>query len=391
MSPRLAVIGNLYPPHLLGGYEILCKQVVDALVSRGWEIRVLTSTHGVAGMTEEVVDDVPVSRRLGLYIPFGEPPHIDRAHRAKVTADNALIAQDWFGEWKPDIAFFWSQLRSTVGPIRAAMRCGIRRAITFNDANFASYAPAPWKRPHKALADRLVYSDSTTLGLDWGAATCISKVVRDDLANQLGHPVEAKVIHQGVPVDELPAKDLPGSAHDPFRVLYAGQLHRYKGVHDLIAAIASLIGKRRISLSIAGHGDTEYENELRKMAQGSDVTFLGRLGRTDLVQQYQLADALVFPSIWREPFGLTHLEAMACGVPVISTANGGQGEFLKDSLNSLIVEPERPDQVASAIERLIDDSALRIRLADEGIRLTRAEYSLTRYVDDLETWLRGML
>ena len=88
----------------------------------------------------------------------------------------------------------------------------------------------------------------------------------------------------------------------------------------------------------------------------------------------------VFPSIWSEPFGLTHLEAMASGVPVVSTANGGQGEFLRDGVNALVFEPEDAEGLACRLASLIVDDSLRRRIALGGRRLVEREFTLTRYV-----------
>lgn len=384
MSRRLAIVSNLYPPYVLGGYEILCHQVCRRLATRGWDIRVLTTNHG--GVEPNEVDGIGVDRELQLFLPFDQAPKIDRRHRNAVTSQNREITKQWLSDFQPSLVFVWSLLRATLGPVRAAMDARLPIAWTINDANLESYAPASWNRPHRAFEDRFLYPDATLRGISLSRSTAISDVVRQDLEGKLGYPVPAKVIHQGVPTEELPTKPSPSSAHAPFRLLYAGQLHDYKGVMDAVYAANSLAD--RVVLRVAGAGDSEFEQKL-KAAAGPSIEFLGKLDRTALVAQYQWADALIFPSVWREPFGLTHLEAMACGTPVISTANGGQGEFLVHERNSLIVPPSAPEAIKAAVQRLIDSADLRLDLATEGIRLTRHEYSIDRYVDDLSKWLEG--
>lgn len=383
--PRIAIVSNLYPPQVLGGYEILCHQVAKALLARGWDVRVLTSTHG--GADSGIVDGIPVDRELQLFLPFGQAPKIDHRVRARITEENFRSATEWYEAIRPDLVFFWSQLRLTVGAVRAAQERDLPSVWTFNDANIASYASAPWRSAKSAVADRMLFRNATLDGISLTPSTCISEVVKADIQAKvpMKEPAKCKVIHQGVPIEELPPKDEPGQAHAPFRLLYAGQLHPYKGVIDAVRAAANLGSK--VVLRLAGAGDKDYEAELVK-ATGGNVEFLGKLDRAALVQEYHWADALIFPSTWREPFGLTHLEAMACGTPVISTANGGQGEFLVHEENSLVVAPESPTEIAAAVNRLIEDDELRLRLAKNGMDLARTKYSLDRYVDDLEGWLK---
>ncbi|MDP8227852.1 MAG: glycosyltransferase family 4 protein, partial [Candidatus Electryoneaceae bacterium] len=99
----------------------------------------------------------------------------------------------------------------------------------------------------------------------------------------------------------------------------------------------------------------------------------------------------VFSSIWQEPFGLTHLEAMASGTPVISTADGGHGEFLEDNVNSLIFEKENDQQLAEHMIRLIDDADLRKRLALTARKVVEEHFTLNGYIDRLEQFLRDVL
>ena len=81
---RILVVTNLFPPHYLGGYEILCGQVCRALEERGEEVFVLTSDHGIAAEEERNSPGLPASRverSLEIYPPFGAPPRIVRRLR----------------------------------------------------------------------------------------------------------------------------------------------------------------------------------------------------------------------------------------------------------------------------------------------------------------------
>ena len=78
---------------------------------------------------------------------------------------------------------------------------------------------------------------------------------------------------------------------------------------------------------------------------------------------------------------------MASGLPVISTANGGQGEFLRDGENALIFSPDECEQLADQLERLLSDDDLFRKLSQEGRSTVEEQFSFTRYVDELEELL----
>jgi glycosyltransferase involved in cell wall biosynthesis len=167
-------------------------------------------------------------------------------------------------------------------------------------------------------------------------------------------------------------------------------LHPDKGVHVAVDAVGRLhAAGLPVRLTVAGHGPGDYPDSLRARAAACDAPadFVGRLPHEALPALYRDHDAFVFPSIWREPFGLTHLEAMASGTPVVSTADGGQGEFLEHGSNALVVPKADPAALADALALLARDGDLRRRLAATAREMVARRFSVDRYVDDLAALL----
>jgi glycosyltransferase involved in cell wall biosynthesis len=100
---------------------------------------------------------------------------------------------------------------------------------------------------------------------------------------------------------------------------------------------------------------------------------------------YAEADALIFPSRWREPLGLVALEAMACGTPVVATGRGGSGEFCIDELTCLRFDANDAAGLAACVRRLAADPELRARVVSGGFT-TAQELTLDRLADVLEQW-----
>ncbi|MEO1366602.1 MAG: glycosyltransferase family 4 protein, partial [Acidobacteriota bacterium] len=143
------------------------------------------------------------------------------------------------------------------------------------------------------------------------------------------------------------------------------------------------------SLTVLGAGGEVYTRRLRELAAAGPgrIELVGAVPHGEVPAFYRGHDALVFPSIWAEPFGLTHLEAMASGLPVISTGHGGQGEVLEDGQTALLVEANDVAGLTFAIRRLVESPPLAAGLARRGHRLVRARLNLGAYVDRLERWL----
>lgn len=424
---KILVISNLYAPYILGGYEILCGQVVDFLREKGHIVTVLTSDYGLrdadagaAKSAEPAVKGDGVIRRLKLYRYFPEPAGFERRNRARTSSYNRKVTEEVLGQLQPDVVFIWSLLRLTPGAARAAERSAVPVVYSFNDENIASFAKHRFglkpRKFYRWFFDTFIYPQITVSDLTLSHVTCISEVTK---RNIIGHGVpaaaSAEIIYQGIPIHRFPVKkEKPGMLHHPARILYAGQVHPYKGVLVLVRALALLnqqnkseaaqkhgIEENKVPankvpatiLAIAGTGDKHFEQELIREAEqgGVKVNFLGKIPYEDMPGVYRNHDVFVFPSIWEEPFGLTHLEAMASGLPVISTDNGGQRVFLRDGENALTCSPDDVPGLADALKRMLLDDELRERIAREGRKTVERDFTFRRYADSLEKKLLSLL
>jgi len=143
---------------------------------------------------------------------------------------------------------------------------------------------------------------------------------------------------------------------------YLGRLKRYKGVHHVIQAFAAL-GARDARLEIAGAGN--YRPALERLAASLDlgerVRFLGRVSEEEKLRLLRRAWALVFASP-KEGWGITNLEAAACGTPVVASNSPGIRESVQDGETGYLVPHADPGAMAAAMTRLADDAALVARL-----------------------------
>jgi rhamnosyl/mannosyltransferase len=161
-------------------------------------------------------------------------------------------------------------------------------------------------------------------------------------------------------------------------VLFVGRLRHYKGVHVLLEALAQL--PTAVQALIVGGGPLEAQ--LRAHAQQCGVAdrahFLGALDDDEVIALYHTADVLVLPSTNRaETFGIVQLEAMACGLPVICTELGtGTSYVNQHEITGLVIPPNDPEALASAIQRLLASPELRARMGAAGQQRVAQAFSL---------------
>jgi glycosyltransferase involved in cell wall biosynthesis len=194
----------------------------------------------------------------------------------------------------------------------------------------------------------------------------VSETSRTDLIERYGLPDDRVVaIHNGVDWRflDVPERPLGPIGDRPLRVLALGTLQPRKNLARLLEAVRVAAAARPMHLRVVGP-DGYQAATIRDALQGSaDVEIVGYVGDDELVDQYTGSDMLVYPSIY-EGFGLPVVEAMACGVPVITSTGGSLPEVAGDA--AVIVDPYDVAAIAAAILRVADDTELRADLVARG-------------------------
>ena len=215
-------------------------------------------------------------------------------------------------------------------------------------------------------------------------------------------------LYNGVDTDRFcPASGPPISNNRPARLLFVGRLSPEKGVHEIIQAFKILaVSRPALHLDLVGGAYTHtylclapdpndrvmaslerfygnrlsemvrrqfvlkgkaYLYDLRREAAGDErIVFHGRVRQTKTIDFYRRAMVLVFPSVWHEPFGIPTVEAMACGLPVVSTYSGGIPETVEHGRTGILVARGDAEELALAIGQLIDNPARAASVGEAG-------------------------
>lgn len=172
-------------------------------------------------------------------------------------------------------------------------------------------------------------------------------------------------------------------------LLFLGRLSPYKGLEYLLQAIKILSEKRQnFILFIVGEG--KLRKKLERMVKDLNienfVKFKGKLSDKEAIKYYNLCDIFILPSIHKsEAFGISQLEAMACGKPVISTNLKGSGVpwVNRNMKTGLIVEPKNPKALAEAILFLLENEELRKKMGENARKRVLKYFTLEKMTKEI--------
>jgi N-acetylglucosaminyldiphosphoundecaprenol N-acetyl-beta-D-mannosaminyltransferase len=180
------------------------------------------------------------------------------------------------------------------------------------------------------------------------------------------------------------------AAGEPPTLLFAGRLIEAKGVFDLIEAFALVVADVPCRLIVAGSGDATAVAEAAERSGCADaVSVVGYLEHDDLTQAYRRAAAFVLPTYFGEGFPTVLSEAMAFGLPLVTTPIRGAADLLEDGVNAIFVPPRQPAALAAALKRLLLDRSLQERMAAAN-RARVAQFAPDKVVPRYAALLRGL-
>jgi len=371
---RLLIVTNTYPPAEITGVGALVYELAQQLTADG---------HDAVVLTREAPEDDACAVATGgrkLLFPWNagwrflrlaqeKPFDLVHVHESDgVLVALALRLARWFGRPAGQarlMATFqvsYRRERLSVRPIRTDGR--VVSQPTGSERLFA------WGRaPLLSLLGRLTARLAE-------AVVAPSRVTAHELEEDYGAQ-GVVVIPNGVQeVPEASQKDV--DLERPV-VLYAGRLRTRKAVAVLVEAFAELRLRRHASLVLAGDGEHReaLEQRVHELDLDGSVHFLGAVPRPDMLRWYATADLFCLPSLY-EGFPVAILEAMAAGLPVVSTTVSGIPEAVQDGETGLLVPPENAAALAAALDRLAGDEILRNRMGEAGRRRVRETFAISK-------------
>ena len=209
----------------------------------------------------------------------------------------------------------------------------------------------------------------------------------DEVVENHGIPLSRLTIVPGATnVEQFKPTQELGALRDPIRLLYHGRVDQRKGALDFVRAGRQLLDAgENVRLLISGIGPdvVPAQKLVQELAMDAQVVFSGAVPYDQAAQAYGRGDLFISPT-YAEGFSNTILEAMASGLPIVSTQSVGVVDCLTDGMNAALVEPGDVEGLTQAIRTMIHDEAYRTRLARRAYDDVLTKYSWPVVAEQLE-------
>ncbi|MGY1594769.1 glycosyltransferase [Geodermatophilus sp. SYSU D00708] len=383
----LAAIGGVDA----GGQNVHVAALAAGLAARGHEVTVHTRRED-----PEQPDRVPTADGYDVaHVTAGPARVLSKDDLLRHMPEFASVLRRTWAAAPPDLvhAHFWMSGLAAVaaaGPGRA----GIPIVQTF-------HALGSVKRRHQGAADtsppqRVELERALCRNVSHVVATCTDEVFE---LRRLGLDRDrASIVPCGVDTAVFTPKG-PVAPRTPGRqrLLVLGRLVERKGQDDAVRALAAVPDAELVVVGGPPADALDADPEVRRLRAVAEtagvadrLVFTGAVARADVPAWIRSAD-VVLAVPWYEPFGITPLEAMACGRPVVATAVGGLQDSVADGVTGDLVPPRDPERLGAVLAALLADDARRAAYGAAGVRRARTRYRWARVVADTETVYRQVL
>jgi UDP-glucose:(heptosyl)LPS alpha-1,3-glucosyltransferase len=371
---KLAIIRQRYDPH--GGAERFVSRAVEALTDRGAEVSVIS---------RQWKDGSAQTRWIAC-----DPFYLGRVWRDRGFSREAcnIVKNGNFDLVQSHERIACCDIYRAGDGVHAQWL--LHRAKTLDPWRRFALTISPFHR-HLISAERRMFSSARLR-----AVICNSNMVRDEIAHWFPS-VSAKlhVIHNGVNLDLYhpetarqqrdSMRDRLGVSRDARILLFVGSGFERKGVKVLLDGFRRVVTPTDFLVVVGRDRHAhQYEAEAKSMGLADQVRWAGP--QADIVPWYGLADAFVLPTLY-DPFPNAALEALACGLPVVTTSRCGTAEIIREGWNGFVCrDPADPSELAIALRKVLDQGlqmGVNARISAEPLSLQNMAQALLNVYDAL--------
>jgi glycosyltransferase involved in cell wall biosynthesis len=386
---RLCIVTSTFPRWPDDPIPAFVYHLAQDLGDLGWEVEVL-APHAPGAATGEMMDGICVTRFRYMWpealetVAYGSGIIVNlRKHPTNILKLPFFLVCQWLAlrrllrRGRFDVLnAHWVLPQGLIG-VLAAGGTAIPTVITVHGGDVMGLRGSLMGQSHRGgligALKRAAFSRAAAITVNSSATEDAARVNTGAMDRIERIPMGATLPAPRPTVDKgaLEWRQRCNCANDGQLVVFVGRLVVEKGVDDLIRAMA-LVAPDMPDITLLVVGDGQDRGYLEDLARQLDVTkrvhFAGWLGPEALADVLAAADIFAGPSKtrsdgWVEGLGLTFVEAMLAGLPVLATRSGGIVDLITDGQTGLTVAENDPEGIAEAIGRLVDDPGLCQRLA----------------------------
>lgn len=394
---RVLFVSNLFPPNVVGGYEVLCASVATEFARYGHEICVLTSSYGtntlpVAGI--RVVRGLRLEIGSTIYSPFdGSPIWQKEILRANIATWDSVLR-----DFQPDIVFCWNLYGLSIDFFDHMLGGGYQIVVMLTDNWLLSMRNPEFLQDY--FANQVFCTDGEARpNIAPTKVVPVGAVFGSDYMRHLykAGGIEFRsctVVHNGVKsIAKAPALEFKEPTLHK-RLLFAGRLVKIKGIETAIRAIARAnsvaVDGAQYSLTIVGEShDPSYKEylceEIRRTGRSNLFEIRPPVPEHDLGKLFAAHDAYIFPSLY-EPFSLTLIHALQSGTPVIASDAGGNPEIVENGVTGFLFNRGDDRALCNTIFKLFWDKEKACSMASKAA-VRAAEFSFDRMISGMQRYL----
>jgi glycogen(starch) synthase len=377
---RVLMLSWEFPPRIVGGIARHVDELARALARGGVSVDILTAFHPGAPPTEVVEEGHTRVRVLRAGPAPIEPlDFVCDIHQLDFALLETGLRGLGLGSVEYDLVHAHDWLVAFAArTLRHGLEVPLVATIHATESGRQGVLHTPMQH--------YIHSVEWLLTYDAWRVICCSQGMSAEVQGALHVPSDKiDVVPNGVDPRRLECTDTPGelaafrrrwATEEERIVFFVGRLVREKGVEVLIDALPEVLATHpEVRAVIAGGGSWgDLAARAASRGVGQKVTFAGFVPEEDLPRLYAVSDLAVFPSLY-EPFGIVAIEAMAAGVPVVTSDIGGFREVVRHGHTGLHTWANNPHSLAWGMNEVLSNQGLAERLKRNGLRDTQTRFN----------------
>lgn len=402
MAQTILICSNVYPPHFVGGAELIAHYQAKLLQQRGYNVSVFAGENAAGGdrysVREDYYDGLPIFRSR-LWPQDYRTDAVNYSH-PEVDASFAKILD----LVRPNVVHMHNLVGLSAGIIHSAKQRGIRTLLTLHDYWGFCFKNTLLKNNNEICQDYSRCAECSASISDEAGRQIPITTRRDFLNSQLSEVdvfispslyLAAAYVRAGIPVRKMNViwngidvnrfSSLAKAARrDRLRFTFIGHFGPHKGIDVILDALRWGAFADSITLNLVGSGGLTGHIRARVQMLGLSpvVKFWGAVNNSRIDNVFRETDVLLLPSIWPENQPVSITEAMATRTPVIASAIGGIPELVLHGYNGYLFQPGSSADLAAKMQEFIANPDRITPFGENGFKIIRNK-SFDRQLDQI--------